>query len=46
LNARETSKDDPQLAADDREAILEILVATKPDLPDYWKPGSSASNPR
>ena len=37
LNGRGTGKDDPQLAAEDREAILEILRETKPDLPDYWK---------
>jgi hypothetical protein len=27
----------PTLAAVDRQAILEILRATKHDLPDYWK---------
>ena len=37
LNGQETAKDDPSLAEDDRRAILEILRATKPDLPDYWK---------
>lgn len=36
LNGR-GGKDDPPLAEDDRSAILEILRATKPDLPDYWK---------
>ena len=25
------------LSAADRKAILEILVATKPNLPDYWR---------
>jgi hypothetical protein len=37
LNGRSTGKDDPQLASEDRDAILEILRETKPDLPDYWK---------
>ena len=27
----------PSLATEDRQAILEILRATKHDLPDYWK---------
>jgi hypothetical protein len=36
LDGRGTGKDDPHLAAEDREAILEILRGTKPDLPDYW----------
>jgi len=37
LNGRSTGKDDPQLASEDREAILDILRETKRDLPDYWK---------
>ena len=37
LSGRATGKDDPQLAVADREAILEILRETKPDLPDSWK---------
>jgi len=37
LNDKSSKKDDLQLAADDRQAILEILLETKPDLPDYWK---------
>lgn len=37
LNGKGSKKDDPQLAAADRQAILEILLETKPDLPDYWK---------
>ncbi len=37
LNGRGTGKDDPRLSEVDREAVLEILRATKPDLPDYWK---------
>jgi hypothetical protein len=40
LNVRETEKDAPHLAAEDREAILEILADTKPGLPDYWKSAS------
>jgi hypothetical protein len=37
LDGRATGKDDPHLALQDREAILDILRETKPDLPDYWK---------
>lgn len=37
LSGGPTEKDDPVLAPADRQAILEILRATKPDLPDYWK---------
>ena len=40
LNGRETDKDGLDLAATDRNAIVEILTATKPDLPDYWTPTS------
>jgi hypothetical protein len=36
LNGRRTGNDDPDLAAADRQAILEILRATRPDLPAYW----------
>ncbi len=42
LDGRPAGKDDPVLAAADREAILAILRETKPDLPDYWR----ASSPR
>jgi hypothetical protein len=31
------SEDDPQLSAPDRAAILSILRATLPDLPDDWR---------
>lgn len=41
LNDRETRKDDPLLAAEDRRAILDILRETKPSLPDYWKEPAS-----
>ncbi len=37
LNDKGSKKDDRHLAAADRQAILEILLETKPDLPDYWK---------
>ena len=37
LNGQGTKKDDPVLAVEDREAILEILRDTKQGLPDYWK---------
>ncbi|WP_406693494.1 hypothetical protein V5E97_20905 [Singulisphaera sp. Ch08] len=37
LNGRGTKKDDPILALEDREAILEILRDTKPGLPATWK---------
>jgi len=37
LNDRGTGRDDPHLAAADCEAIVGILRATKPDLPDYWQ---------
>ena len=37
LNGRSNDEEDPQLASEDRRAILEILLDTKPDLPDYWK---------
>jgi len=44
LHAILTGQDvDPQfakLAATDRQAILEILRETKPNLPDYWRAGS------
>ncbi|SIO15600.1 hypothetical protein SAMN05444166_2740 [Singulisphaera sp. GP187] len=37
LNGQGTKKDDPVLALEDREAILEILRETKQGLPDSWK---------
>ena len=37
LSGQGTGKDDPHLAAADRQAILEILQETKPDLPKSWK---------
>ena len=32
-----SSRDDPRLTAEDRQAIAEILFETKPGLPDHWK---------
>jgi hypothetical protein len=37
LVGKETSRDFAHLSAADRQAILEILQATKPGLPAYWK---------
>jgi hypothetical protein len=37
LNGRDTGKEYAHLTAADRQAIREILVATKKDLPDYWR---------
>jgi hypothetical protein len=37
LTGKDTSTDFAHLAAADRRAVLEILLATKPNLPDYWK---------
>jgi hypothetical protein len=44
LNGRASEKDEPRLAPEDRQAILEILRETKPELPSYWKgPPATAS---
>jgi hypothetical protein len=37
LTGREQSPDFAKLTGEDRRAILEILLATKPGLPDEWK---------
>jgi hypothetical protein len=37
LSGKETGKDYSNLSAADRQAIKEILIATKPGLPAYWK---------
>ena len=37
LAAPQVAKDFAHLCDADRQAIREILVATKPDLPDYWR---------
>lgn len=36
LDGRSDDAEDPQLASEDRRAILEILLETKPGLPGYW----------
>ena len=43
LNGEDTSPDFQNIAAGTKRAILEILLQTKPGLPDYWKePRTSA----
>jgi hypothetical protein len=37
LSGKETGKDYANLSTADRQAIKEILIATKPGLPAYWK---------
>jgi hypothetical protein len=37
LSGTDKSKTFAHLSEADRQAIREILIATKPDLPDYWK---------
>jgi hypothetical protein len=37
LSGKDDSKQYARLSAEDRRAILEILIETKPGLPDYWK---------
>src|SRR5204863_178621 len=37
LSGSDTSADFRHLTGGDRQAILEILRATKPDLPEYWR---------
>ena len=37
LTNKDQSKTFARLSGDDRRAIFEILIATKPNLPDYWK---------
>jgi hypothetical protein len=37
LTGREQGPEFASLSAEDRQAILEILVATKPGLPEEWK---------
>jgi hypothetical protein len=41
LNGRADNPNDPQLAAEDRRAILEILRDTKPGLPEEWGASSA-----
>ena len=42
LSGQDRSKEFAHLSAADRRAILEILRATKPNLPDYWKSASAS----
>ncbi|MBI5775446.1 MAG: hypothetical protein HZA89_17135 [Verrucomicrobia bacterium] len=44
LTGKDTSEDFAKISAEDRKNILEILVATKPNLPDYWKTPKLASD--
>jgi hypothetical protein len=37
LTGKDTSEDFAGLSADERKTILEILLETKPNLPDYWR---------
>ena len=37
LSGKDTTDEFAHLTTADRRAVLEILRATKPDLPDYWK---------
>lgn len=37
LSGKDTGKEFAHLSTADRQAIREILVATKPGLPDYWR---------
>ena len=43
LTGKDTSKDFAHLSADDRKAILEILGATKPNLPASWRAGTAVT---
>ncbi len=43
LSGRDQSQDFAKLSAEDRRAVLEILLATKPGLPDEWT-GYAKSN--
>lgn len=43
LTGEDSSKEFSHLSAADRQAILEILRETKPDLPEYWRTAPAAS---
>jgi predicted RecB family nuclease len=43
LSGKDTSKEFAHLSAADRQAVLEILRATKPNLPDYFFPSRARS---
>jgi hypothetical protein len=42
LSGKDRSKEFAHLSAADRQAIVEILRDTKPNLPDYWKPTATS----
>ncbi len=44
LSGREQGPEFASLSSEDRKAILEILVATKPGLPEEWKQFASGQN--
>lgn len=47
LNGRGNGENDPKIAADERATIIDILRATKADLPDYWRdPANEPKVPR
>lgn len=43
LTGTDTKSDFAKIAASDRQAILEILRETKPNLPDYWRTKTAES---
>ncbi|MES2789064.1 MAG: hypothetical protein V4719_05540 [Planctomycetota bacterium] len=45
LDGKDTSADFAHLTEQDREAIREILVTTKPNLPAYWRGEADAAKP-
>jgi hypothetical protein len=45
LDGKDASADFAHLTEQDRQAIREILVATKPNLPAYWRGESDAVKP-
>lgn len=46
LSGADQTKDFAHLSITDRTAIREILTATKPGLPDYWKTSPTTTTPR
>jgi hypothetical protein len=44
LSGKDTSAEFAHLSGDDRRAILEILIATKPGLPEYWRLPAAAGS--
>jgi hypothetical protein len=45
LTGHDTGADFAHLSAADRRTVLEILLDTKPNLPDYWKPPPAPAAP-